>query len=74
LKLYQANTQRGRCGGSQPALLLRQVGGFDAVAGLQLVDTLGQVVADRAFAQMQPDRNIGNGGAASCNGQPALAR
>ena len=53
------------------------MGGFDAVAGLQLVDGLGQVVADRAFAQMQPDRNIGNAGAASAGSStrsPAMAR
>jgi hypothetical protein len=39
------------------------VGGFDAVAGLQLLDGLGQLIADRAFGQLH--RNIGNGGAAS---------
>jgi hypothetical protein len=73
LKLYQTNTQRGRCGGSQPALLLRQVGGFDAVAGLQFLDGLGQLVADRAFGQMHPDRHRRLGGVRDVDERPHSA-
>src|SRR5712692_10044811 len=55
LEIYQIKAQHRRLRQfTQPALLLRQVGGFDAVAGTQLLDGFGQVVANGAFRQIEP--------------------